>query len=334
MPKLTKEQLNQIKYVSIDDYLEKVNDFETISDKMKFTVRYLLNHKLEKEDFSFEESIQIARREIGAYLEKSNDKENLDANMFVANPVEYIRREAAKLSSAIFSEKIKTKQQEELEERCKKIAYYRSKGTMVQEIGDLNRDKLFPIKVQFVKEIGGKKALDNTLDDTKPGFFSRLFHTTSNEWKELEATYKDLSKIHNNVNKDGLKNAAIAYLRHKFRDFDESKEISPEMINKLDKTAKARTTFAYNIIKAIKRQDEIDISYNESLRKATDKNVEYYLIEESRKNKVIDLDQVEFQKNLGNETENKSNQIISNENLANSKEIDVNNLKEDSNEIE
>ena len=131
-----------------------------------------------------------------------------------------------------------------------------------------------------------------------------------------------------------MKNAAIAYLRHKFRDFDESKEISPEMINKLDKTAKARTTFAYNIIKAIKRQDEIDISYNESLRKATDKNVEYYLIEESRKNKVIDLDQVEFQKNLGNETENKSNQIISNENLANSKEIDVNNLKEDSNEIE
>lgn len=302
--KLTKKELNKIQYVSMSDYYKNVNQYNTIEDKMKYTTRYLLNHK-GHEDYSLVEAIHIARQAIGNSLEKSNEKDNLEANMFVANPIEYIRKEAVKLAGEIEQEGSTLKKEDDLKARCQYIGMFSSKPNMVQKLSHLCDDRAFPLKAQFVIKCGGKKALENVKKDTKPGFFSRLFGTTSKEWKNLESAYNEFSKRDSQTygDKTIIKNAAVAYLQHKFPNYQESQALSSDVVNRLDKTSKAKTIFALNLLNSVKNQQEIDRNYTQALSRATDKNVLYEDIVEARKNKVIDLDQVDFQNDLQKETE-------------------------------
>lgn len=302
--KLTKNELNKIQYVSMSDYYKNVNQYNTIEDKMKYTTRYLLNHK-GHEDYSLVEAIHIARQAIGNSLEKSNEKDNLEANMFVANPIEYIRKEAVKLASEIDQEENTLKKEDDLKASCQYIGSFSSKANMVQKLSHLCDDRAFPLKAQFVIKCGGRKALENIKNDTKPGFFSRLFGTTSKEWKNLESAYNEFSKRGSRTygDKTIIKNASIDYLKHKFPNYQESQEITKEMIDRLDKTSKAKTIFALNLLNSVKDQQEIDRNYTQALARATDKNVLYEDIVEARKNKVIDLDQNDFQNDLQKETE-------------------------------
>ena len=306
MPRVTKQDLNKIEYISMGDYIKNLNKIASIEDKMKYTTRYLLNHKGE-EDYSLVQSIYIARQQIGNALAKSNNKENLDANMFVANPIEYVRQEAQKLAGELSkNDEYEIPKEKDLLGRCNNIGFYQQKDAMVQELSNLCNDRAFTTKAQLAIKTGGRKALNDIKKDTKPGFFSRLFNTTSRQWKALDAAYNDFSNLgsQNYGDKTNIKNAAVAYLQHKFPGYEESQALSSDVVNRLDKTSKARTLFALNLLKSVKDQEEIDRNYTASLAHATEKNVSYDDIVEARKNNVIDLDQVEFQNDLGKKTEN------------------------------
>ena len=72
MPRLTKAQLADIKYVSMADYYNKVDKIDDFADKIKFTSRYLMSHNGENNrDYTLEESIHLAKMKI---LETSINK--------------------------------------------------------------------------------------------------------------------------------------------------------------------------------------------------------------------------------------------------------------------
>ena len=80
MPKLKKADLKQIRYVSMTDYFQAVDQYESFEDKLAFTTRYLLQHgEKENPDYSFTQAVHLARMKLGdeaAKLRKQfrNDK--------------------------------------------------------------------------------------------------------------------------------------------------------------------------------------------------------------------------------------------------------------------
>ena len=198
--KLTKNELNKIQYGLITDYYKNVNQYNTIEDKMKYTTRYLLNHK-GHEDYSLVEAIHIARQAIGNSLEKSNEKDNLEANMFVANPIEYIRKEAVKLASEIDQEENTLKKEDDLKASCQYIGSFSSKQNMVQKLSHLCDDRAFPLKAQFVIKCGGRKALENinhTIElnnKTNEMFLNDLKYKTERSMEMHEKTHRKLDML-------------------------------------------------------------------------------------------------------------------------------------------
>ena len=70
MPReLTDEMLNQIKYVSMADYMRRVDRLTDLEDKLAFTTRYLLSYGAgEGRDHTLAEAIHIARMKIASLL--------------------------------------------------------------------------------------------------------------------------------------------------------------------------------------------------------------------------------------------------------------------------
>jgi len=295
MPKLKNNEIEQITYISLNDYAKNVAKYERIEDKIKYTTRYLLNHD-GKKDNTFEEAIQFARLTIGDAMAKSKDFSNLSANMFLSNPVDYIKEEASKLANDIQSRGATLKIEDNLKDNCIAIASYLKADEMNMNINNIANNKAFGVKTRLENKMGGKRELTKTLNDTKPGFFSRLFNTTSNQWKALDNAYKDFNnpESENYGNKDVLANAASAYIAHKIKGYKAGDLISEKTLNSFDKTSKAKLMFSLNVVSSVNEQKEIDTNYNQSLTNAQQKNVTYEQIENAPKVKVIDLDQIEF----------------------------------------
>lgn len=303
--KLTQKALNNIKYVSMKDYLKKVESYESIEDKMKYTTRYLLSHG-GHEDFSLEEAIQIARYNISKDLVKEENKDNLKANMFISNPVQYIKNEATKLSQAL--DKNPNNQNYNLLSSSQYIANYLNEADMERNLNRVTESKSFGVRYNLINKMGGRKELTENYNKTKPGFFARLFNTTSKEWKSLDKIYKDFNNPENENygNKDALKNAAVAYLKHKFPSYVEGDNYldSDSRIAILKgETVAAKTKFALNIIASVNEQKQSDKSFSDALEEAKNKNVTYEDIQ--NENKLNELEQDDFQKDLENSIEEK-----------------------------
>lgn len=94
MPRLTKEQLKAISYISMADYANKLDQIEDFEDKLEFTARYLLSHgaKGQKTDYSLEEAIHLARAKLVDTSRKLrdklyNDEEGPDPPIYISIPM-------------------------------------------------------------------------------------------------------------------------------------------------------------------------------------------------------------------------------------------------------
>lgn len=301
--KLTQKTLNNIKYVSMKDYLKNVESYESIEDKMKYTTRYLLSHG-GHEDFSLEEAIQIARYNISKDLVKEENKDNLKANMFISNPVQYIKNEATKLSLALDNNP--NNKNYNLLSSSQYIANYLNEEDMERNLNRVTENKSFGVRYNLINKMGGRKELAENYNKTKPGFFARLFNTTSNEWKSLDKIYKDFNNPGNENygNKEALKNAAIAYLKHKFPSYvegDKYLDSNSRIAILKGETVAAKTKFALNIIASVNEQKQSDKSFSLALEEAKNKNVTYDDIQ--NENKLDTLEQDDFQKDLDDSIE-------------------------------
>ena len=301
MAKLTQGAIDKIKYVSLNDYYKNVDKYESLDDKMKYTTRYILSHK-GREDYNLQEVVQFARQVIAKELVKDENANNLRANMFVAKPIEYIQAEASKFLSEYENNDIVI-QNKELKYSATNIAHYLNTNLTQVQVDNLNNDGAFNLRTRCSVRMGGRRAFVNNYNETKPGFFSRMFNTTSREWKNLDNTYKQFNTPGSPIygDKDALKEAAIAYMVHKFPAYEDNQLLTNDHINALGKTGSARALLALNIIASVNEQKIADRNMETALESANAKNVTYDQIEHS-KNKVIDLDD-SFQDELKNDLE-------------------------------
>ena len=88
---LTEKQINDIKYVSMQDFCARIDLIEDINDKLTFASNYLLMHGMvEEPDVSIQEAINIARMKIvhaSINLQNKMFDEDLDLEEFVEDAV-------------------------------------------------------------------------------------------------------------------------------------------------------------------------------------------------------------------------------------------------------
>ena len=354
MPKLKKEELKQVKYVSMADYYNKVDQFEDFNDKLKFTTRYLLTHSgARNPDYSIEEAIHLARVKLtdasvkkhDEYMAKNNykdtephivdpySKDDKAAEMFMANPVDYLVGEANKTVRELNDVKIKIPEETQLEKEC--LETLNSMSVNVRDkIRQLDQGaRVLDVKVRMEAKFGGKERLDKAYNATKGSFMSRLFGTSSVAAKNLDQVYNAFNNPNHVLygNTDALDKAAVQYVQHNFPDWQLFQELPTEAdMAGLSDTEKARMRFSINVLKSLKEQNEMEEKFEPLVRACEKQDIQYSDIKEVDDHKIIDLDdpedEIEEEENLIEENEaakDKQEELIDDSSVENKSASDL-----------
>ncbi len=158
----------------------------------------------------------------------------------------------------------------------------------------------------------GKKPIEESLNKQKPGFFEKIFRTTSNDYKIFKAAfdcYNDKKHPLYGVD-ENLKDAAHAYLVHKFPNLGKNQLPTLNDINKLSGAAKERARFCLEVYNAIKEKENLQEHVDDMIKDIKNLNV---------KAPWDNNYQAEFQKELNEQVEEN---VIEDNNLENVNLID------------
>ena len=296
MPRLTKEQLENVRYISLSDFSNQIERIDNAIDKRKFAVQYLVTYGLSGDpDFELQEAIHFVRVKLSESIDFNNA--DLNTKVFLANPVKYLNVYAHNaynkfdlnpnsIDDALISEHYHNLQEE-------------LNPTMGEEVASLDRNKnAIDVRIRMAINMGGQRQLDNCVKNAKPGFFSRLFNTSSEEAKNLERVYKEFntqgSRGFGNLN--NLEQAGLAYLHHKFPNINLEKSLpTVDDILKLDKTGSARALLSLKAIEAARAQKAVEsFTGMGNLNTVNDVKVEELLSEDTL------IDEVKVMENLAN----------------------------------
>ena len=323
---LTQEQIKDIKYVSMKDFCEKIDEINDINDKLTFASNYLLMHGMvENPDVPIQDAINVARAKIlnaSVDLYNKMDEEDLDheeywedavnpyaeeyeddaeLELFVGKPAEYLRGLAFKKYKEMGDPDI------ELLTDAKKKENYLRQYEMYSQNPKLGNDgfvgekakralKLGDISDDLTRFYGEKAQADQAFERTKPGFFSKMFNTSSIAYNNLAACYKAFYNP-NHVdykNNNALGKAAGEYLQHKFPNWKPGDDFPKDAdINKLDATSKERTLFSISILKAIEKGQEREEQISEVLSAHANTQAKFEEVDNLRNNR-----QQAFQDNI------------------------------------
>ena len=286
---LTEKQINDIKYVSMKDFCARIDLIEDINDKLTFASNYLLMHGMvEEPDVSIQEAINIARMKIvhaSINLQNKMFDEDLDLEefvedavnpyaveyeddaeleLFVGKPAVYLKGLAQKKINEIDGKDLVVGDATKLKDNYQRQFEMYSQNPKLGN--DLNDKKMYYRIFRQTDSVddltrfyGGKNELDQAFDKTKPGFFSRMFGTSSKAYSNLDACYKAYFNP-NHVdyrNSETLEKAAGQYIQHKFPNWEPGDPFpSNSDIDKLDATSKERILFSISVFKATEKGHE------------------------------------------------------------------------------
>ena len=281
MPRLTKEQLQDVKYLSLIDFTNQIGRYNDVEDKRNFAIQYLLTYGMkENPDYSLAEAIHFVRIKLSETIDE--EKADFNTQIFLANPVKYLKvcslKELAKIdpNSNLISD-------DKLASDYLKMSNALNNDT-ANEVERLDQTRnSFDVKTRMSIRMGGQRALDKLIKNTKPGFFSKLFNTSSEQAKNLDRVYKEFNNPDSNSygNLDRLEEAGLNYLAYKFPKLNVRDKLpSLDAISGLDKTSKARALFSIRAIEAARSQREVEYSLI-GLNDLKDINVEELLSQEN-----------------------------------------------------
>ena len=302
MPKI-KKNLNQVKYVSVADMYKNLDEIKSIDDKVAYATRYILNHDMSTtKDYAFSGVVHLARAKIAEAI-KNNPKEktSLATQMFLGNPTEYIKGEANKLADQLDKSDFVIKGQEQLKENCKEIAKNMNDEFAI-DVNEVDKiSKAIGVKSRVEANLGGKKALEDTLKTARSHKWYAIFSSSSKEWKALEEAYEDFQNPNREKYCDfrNLMGAAIDYFQHKFPGWSKDAELPENAFDKLNTSEKAKVSFAISVMKAANEQNRLDAAFHNLVDTNKAKDIKYEDL--PVENKVIDLDQEEFANKIEND---------------------------------
>ena len=330
MPPLTEEQLNQIQYVSVKDYCEKVDQIENLNDKLEFSAHYILSYGQggNQPDYPIDSIIKVAHMKIAdksadikeLYQETEVNKgigdlmvdptvtwagKDVGNQMFIANPVGYLKGKAKDLERQINLKNWKSQ-----DDIRRQLNY----GNLRQNVftDDLNarvlasikKPTVFDVQARLENAYGGPAGFKKGLEATKPGVFAKMFGKGSIAGKNLDAAYKAFNNPKHVLHGDlpTVEKAATEYLQHVLPSWKPNRLFNipkPEDIARLSGTQKARAMLSINLLNAAKEQRKMENGYDEMLEYAEKKDIVFDHIPVDIEDKVIIDDNTDyFQKNI------------------------------------
>ena len=316
MPRLTKKQLAEVKYVSMADYYNKVGQYEDFNDKLKFTTKYLLTHSAaQNPDYPIEQAIHLAKvRLIDDAVKKHDDymkknkwkdteahivdpysKNDKAAEMFMANPVDYLVGEANKTMKELNSSGVRSPKTIEQENILKNTLdsmpiNVRDKIKQLDQGG-----RVLDMQARMEARYGGREGLNKAYQATKGSFMSRLFGTSSAAAKNLDQVFNAFNNPNHVLYGDikALDKAAVQYVQHNFPDWQLFQKLPTEAdFDGLSETEKARMRFSINLLKSECDQTEMEDRITSLVKACENQNIEYSDIKVDD-HKVINLDDSE-----------------------------------------
>lgn len=286
MPPLTKEQIEKAKYVSIADFNAKVDQIKDFDEKMKFATLYLLSHGMggAKTDYTLEESIHLVRLKLvdeskklrgeleneldidpaDLYIDEhpyvvnpyaENEKDDIENEFFMANPCEYLKRQAQKYTKELDKIEMEVGPQVSFHENCDRLSktldtQKSNEILYAEEKGVLHLN----LKARMEAKCMGRENFLKLEKETRPGFFARNFGTRSNPGKNFDEVYAAFNNpkhaLYGNLN--ALEKATTEYLAYK-----DSKKSPAERLAGLA-VKEPKEGFASKLLDAIKEQKAND----------------------------------------------------------------------------
>ena len=304
--------------VEFKEYYKNLLWEKNIDEKMDYIAKEVLSYEFnnKKADCTLEEMIAISKFQ---FLETSSEqrliykitKEDENNNFkladdlinpnntneeykkkekeFVKNPVkvikEYAIAEANKEIDENNPEDVKWKN------HCKEmIDTLTNMESTYNEAEKEIQPKIITFLVGRARYNGETKTCNDILERNKGGFFERFFRTTSNEYKNFKNAFKEYNDKNspNFGNKEALKSAAMAYIRHKVPSLKENEEPDSNIFDNLEGTSLNRTMLCLSVLDQIKYQEKIE-NLNNTFNNLSDK--------------ANENGQKDFQNNLNNDIE-------------------------------
>lgn len=333
MPRLTKQQLNEVRYVSMDDFIYRINQIQNIDDKIAFATRYLLTYGQNgNPDVSFYEALYTARAKIAdaSYdlKEDFNDDEEIDqyahigdksyvvnpyatsdaydmqGRTFMAYPLQYLKAHAMKLAQEIDDQDIILDVEETMRDHYIQVAEELSDRDEPERFEEFEKKRLsLDINIRMREKYNGKRALNNAISATKSNFITKFFDSNQyNAFKQAEKNFYD-SNHEDYGDTNELETAAATYLMYKLPNWNpENGFPTEEDVNTLSGKAKARVVYAINLVKSLHeyRHKEHNLDQLKYHNRNRDFKVEDAFMSER---KDIEVDQSDFQDELDNTIE-------------------------------
>lgn len=313
---------------SVDNPDVSIEDAIMVAKMKILNAHITLYNKMMDEDLDPEDYLENA---INPYAEEFEDDAELE--LFMGKPLEYLRGYGYKKYEEIEKQQIETSADRQLKTYyLKQSEMFREKHLIQAEAFRNNQqrrgyegytkedyEKAFRRTAStdyLTSYFGGKNELDNAFNKTKPGFFSRMFNTSSKAYHNLEAAYNSYMNPNNVYYRDSktLEMAAGQYIKHKFPNWEEGDPLpTEEQINALDATSKARMEFSVSIFKALDKGRETEDQAFEVMAEHATFNKTFEEVDGLRK-----VNQQEFQKKVNislddsaedNELDNSENEI-------------------------
>ena len=285
MPRLTKEQLKAISYISMADYANKLDQIEDFDDKLEFTARYLLSHgaKGQKTDYSLEEAIHLARAKLVDTSRKLRDKlyndeegpdpadlyidsyeaavnpyaedvkDDIENQYFMANPAQFLKKKAEEYAKEVEDKDIEIEGENAFKENCirlsKKLDSQLSRQILTAEHkGNIHLD----IKARMEASYRGRKNLEKAENMIKPSFFTRTFGTRSVAGKNFDEVYAAFNNPKHALygNLDALEKATKEYVDYKFAHKSKAEQLAGLAVKE------PKEGFACTLLEAIRQQKQ------------------------------------------------------------------------------
>ena len=354
-----KQELKELEYVSMADFCNKIDQIDDIDDKLEFATQYLLMHK-DNVDYSFNEAINVARMKLAdaftfykeqlakqeiidqgreAFSDYSRDSidlekygdfdDNKKLENFMTDPTVYLKIESNKRINEL--QKIATKTKKDTD---RLHSYEHTQTTLINHRINLEmtdrQTSFLHITARLEAKYGSERELNKAYNNTKPGFWSKLFGTTSVEGENLDIAYKGFMNHKSSIygNMDTLANAAEAYLKHIFPNYEPGYPLPDiHMVNNLKGTQKSRSLLCLPILDSIRKERKSTEDYREMTEKSDEREFEFSNFNDKNNIKREPL-------NIDDSMENSySNEYSNDNNVSNDNSIDNSISEENNNNI-
>ena len=233
-----------------------------------------------------------------AHIVNPYSKDDKAAEMFMANPVDYLVGEANKAIKEINDENIIIPEAKKVEKEYLKTLDSMSINAREQVKALDKNSRVLDMKARMEAKCGGREGLKKAYNKTKGSFKSRLFGTSSAAAKNLDQVYNAFNNPNHVLygNFDALSKATAQYVQHNFPEWEMVMELpTEEEMAHLSDTEKDRMRFTKNIINSIKEQADMEDRFGPLVKACEEQNIEYKDLKEVESNKVIDLDGSEME---------------------------------------